>query len=470
MPVAHHTLRVGAETTGTTLADLGITSCVVTLASLRGDEMIFEIPVDSTDATAPAIAAGAIVRLYDQTHVCRFHGVCMEPEPYLTQTAEGWRYRVRGGDYLLDCVPYEQNWQFPEEVPEALISPATEMTQELVSLVTLFRDWEGGEKVSLQEQLGLALAQGVAGMAAEGIAIDYALTYVPTIEPPEDEVRDQSVLDVVESCLLWAPYVSARWDYALGTPTLRFSAAPAIDSGGTAIPGGQVDGAGFETRTMPVTAMVACAPQPVSDRLVKTVELSYLIVDDVDGPPRIIYRRLERDTSTIANGSLMKRKITVPLRGLLWNGEEHAEPEPRPANGLARALHQAFARTWWKCDFTIAAQEVNWDYKVGEGWLVTGTGANLAASNSIAQTITRDLMTGHTRIVTGPPGHLGYGELVSLLLANRIRRVPTRAGEQQYGFGKDEKDGNDDANKFNFHSPENGDESIYRIIAERVAP
>jgi hypothetical protein len=106
-------------------------------------------------------------------------------------------------------------------------------------------------------------------------------------------------------------------------------------------------------------------------------------------------------------------------------------------------LHQAFARVWWKFSLQTAGDDVNWAYKIGDGWKVTGIGSGPDTACAVAQTITRDIMTGTTTVKCGAPSHLGYDDLVALLKPNRLRTVPSRAGAQQFGFDKNDKDVNE---------------------------
>lgn len=446
-----------------TLDDWGISQLTVTKAALMGDRMSFEVPC--TLAVDAAIAArGSLVKLFSPDGVCRFIGELREPKPVIATGEQRRIYTVEGPWWWLQRVTYKQPWRFPAEVPTDYIGPETEMNEEQVGLVTLFRQYEvtpGSEgnpavidasKIDLSEQIGDALEQAVDyfGGLVPPIELDYDLGHVPSdtnpftvqtnVEPPEDEKKDLSVLDVLEVALRWVPYVTARWDYYSGTPKLMFSAAQAMDSAGALIPGGRVDGDGFTVRNAAVTDLVRDVDlEPLDDRMAGTVKLNYLITNVL--PDDVIYRSTESDTSTVDNGSKAEMEITVELRGAMWNGESYDDPEPRPPAGLARAMHQAFARLWWKFDLQFASQHPRWDLKIGEGWNISGVGSGPDSAMAVAQRIVFDVRMGITRVECGAPTHLGQGELLDLLMANRLRRPSQTADEQQWGFDGKEKDG-----------------------------
>lgn len=452
----HHKLRIGLPEAGLhkTLEAWGIAQCTVTTGNLMGELLTFEIP--KATGSTPICNLGDPVKLFDPSGTCRFAGIAGQPYLSVEGAQETWIYRIYGGDFFLARVPYKQPWRFPAEVPAELVGPATEMNEVEVSLVTLFRDYANGAKVDLYEQLADALQKADAFITAEGWQFGYNLAHVPhdtspftdttNVEPPEDEKRDLSVLDVIETCLQWVPYVSARWDYTDHYPVLRFSAAAAIHPGtNNLIPGGTIYGDGMTKRIAAVTDLKSCKPQPLDERLVKTLRINYLIENSVvDGAGEtIIWREVETDTSTVNNGAFGEHIITVPLRGHLFDGETYTQPEPRPPEGMAIALHQAFARVWWKFSLGFVGQDVDWRYQAGEGWNITGMGTGPNTANAVAQVITRDIMTGETVIECGPPSHMGYDDLTALLFPNRFRTVPHRAGAQQYGFDKEDRDPND---------------------------
>ena len=436
----HHTLQIGA--TSQTLVEWGVTSCVVRANNLRGDQMEFVIPVDDVSA-APIASFGTTIRLYTPDGVCGFVGTCGEPIPEISGDKEAHRYIVRGPSWRLERCTYQQPWRFPADVPDELIGPDTEMYEEEVSLVTLFRNYADGTKVDLEDQLVDGINQGISQLTAEGFAISASVEYIPAVSPPEDQKRDLSVLDLIECCLRWCPNVLARWDYSSGTPVLRFSRTLAFNPT-TGVAGVSVSGLGLSTRTLPVTALRECKPVPLDEQCIAYLEIAYLIVDTAvtEDDTTIIWRRVERDVSPGGVG-FGTQTITVELRGVVYDGEEYTDPEPRPPDGLAAELHQAFGRVWWDLELTKVAQEVVWDYQIGEAWNVSGIGSGPAAANSVCQEIVRDIMLGTTSISTGAPSHLGLDDIMALLMANRVRTVPSKAGDQQYGFGENEKKGND---------------------------
>jgi hypothetical protein len=433
-------LTIGTEQR--TLEGWGVSSCVVVVANMRGDMMALTVP--ATASTTPLMNYNTRVALKDASGVWRFAGLACQAQPVIAPDgSEHLLYRVRGGAAFLEST-YRQNWRVPEDIPEEVVTQETAMRVQLVSLVTLFRDSGDGAKVTLAEQLKDILDQAVADCADEGLSLGYSLDYLPEISPPEDEKQDLPFLDAIESCLRWCPHVCAYWDYSAGYPFLRFS-APYVDRGGDAAKN-VVMGFSYLPRTVPVELMTECKAVPVDERVVKTLSIEYLVENIIlvgAGRP-VLYRTIESDTSTTTNGSAVKVRIGIPLRGVMWDGEGYTAPEPRPPDGIAEQLHMGFARPWWKFEpLVFVGEDVNWSYKVGEGWSVTGMGTGPANAQAIAQVITRDLVTNRTELQCGPPEHLGLGDIVALYEANRLRKVPGRAGAQQFGFDENSKDVDD---------------------------
>jgi hypothetical protein len=462
--IAHHELQIGE--TRQTLKAWGITDCTVAYAALRGDTLTFRQPADvGTDA---AIASkGDLVKLYDPSGACRFVGYARTPKPVVNGDEEAYEFTVRGADEWLERIPFTQTWKVPAAEPGDPVGTGTLMTTVNVAQVILFRNGTSGAKVDLYDQLEAILSQAVTYCDDRGRTLQYDLSHIPkdtspftdttNVEPPEDAKRDLSILDAIESCLRWVPYVTARWDYTSGWPKIRFSAARAINNAGELIVGGEILGEGFTARTADVSEVTpsagaevttGIAAVPLDDRCVKKVTISYLyrseVAENEEGDGPYPWQRVSQDVSNVDNGEFGEILITPALRDLVWNGVVWTDPEPQPPDGLARALHQAFARVWWKFDILRTGQEVNWDYLIGEGWNVDGLGSGPDEANAVAQQIVRDVMTGTTRIVCGPPSHLGYDDLLALLLPNRLRTMPTKAGDQQYGFGEPEKKAEDE--------------------------
>jgi hypothetical protein len=478
-----HKLKIGEGGALQTLAELGVNQCTVRAANLTGLVMSMTVAGELATGT-PLLEYGDHVRLYSAAGTCVFIGIAMVPEPVIEETRQEVRYRVESIAFLLQRINYKQNWRFPAEVPDEFIGPETEMTQALVSLVTLFRHYADGTKRSVYDVLDDALAQAVTKAGLQGWTITYDLSHVPNhtipgtdqsnVQPPEDERKDPTIQDVVEACLRWVPYVQMRIDCSNGTPTIRFSAAPAIETSGLGaglvIPGGRVHGAGFVTRVADVSQLTGAKATPLSDRFVNTISIHYLITYETENGEgqKIMWRNIEMDTASANNGALAELEITVPLRLPVWNGAAYTKPEQRPPNGIARALLQAYARVWWQYELEYTDYYPRWELRVGEGWRLNGLGAFGSDALSVAQEIVWDVGTGTTTIVTGAPAHLGYGDLAALFLANRLRNVPLRAGEQQYGMGEAEKK-NSDTEEFTLREvdlPDSDTDNIYAIRAK----
>ena len=98
--------------------------------------------------------------------------------------------------------------------------------------------------------------------------------------------------------------------------------------------------------------------------------------------------------------------------------------------GLAAALYEALSFQHWQGEVGFVEAEVSGLCHPGNTLRLTGGLAAWATMDAMVQQVIEDIDTGSTRIVFGPPEHLGPQDLIAQLRANRGARASWRRSER----------------------------------------
>lgn len=413
-----HTLQY--QTTIRTLAEWGIESCVVeSELGLSGGRMTLTLQraIDAADLW-PAFAT---LTLRDPSGVVRFIGLSINPPRKASSEEEVRSYQIVGLGSYFEWTTYKQLASFATDVE----NPSSPTGARYVSRLILNRNSVTGAALTIKQQMELILEYVV---STRGAPIAYSSMHLPTINAPENEVLDLRANDAMEAELAWCPHIGARWDFSGLEPTLTFADV--------------VDGSTWGTRVL----RLAGGPEnwegvPRFDLLSPQVRIDYIGQAQAGTEPRVVkWLTLHSDISTVSNGAWGAEEMTIVLRGLVWDGETYTAGEPRPPDGLAASIHKAYSRLYYDMTWSTVGEEVDWAPQVGEQWIVDGAGAGFATAQAVCQRITRDIGAGRTSYACGAPAHLGLGERLDLLRANRLRGISVSAGEMTYGFAPPDAD------------------------------
>lgn len=110
------------------------------------------------------------------------------------------------------------------------------------------------------------------------------------------------------------------------------------------------------------------------------------------------------------------------LSGTFRRLSDYAEGEPKPV-GLAKALYDAASELQFEGSYTIHEDECTRSVGMGRVLNLTGGRASWASMRALIQQVEEDIDGGNTTVIFGPAPHLGPGDLVDLLRANRRRRL-----------------------------------------------
>jgi hypothetical protein len=448
MSLLQHTLTNGATTK--TLAEWGIVSCVVK-HQLGGDDTLdFTVSGEIDQQLFPAFAA---IVLKDWLGLVRFSGVLTKSSRTAKGSSQERTYSCEGPSYYLRRAYYRQQWYFLTEPSDfddvaALVEALKSDPDSLLSHFGL--EWTGqvilgrtnaGASVNLQAQVKAALDYTI---AEEGAPIAYNLGALPALQLPWAQQNDIRVLDVIRNQLRWVPHFNWRWQYP-SDGTQPF----ALFANTTAGDGFIVEGQVSAVRTLDLRGENPLAVDFMGDArwdlLSPQVELTYIYgTNTVDVDDETTYARvrlIHRDTSTfVANGAFGIDRATIELQGDIVNyvgGQRYTTSgQVVPADGLAQAMHTAYARPYFDLRFSTKNVEVDWSCAVGERFNVIGALASYATCEAIVQTITRDIGAGTTSWECGPPSQLGFSDRFAMLQAARLRKIGQDTGGQQNGLTK----------------------------------
>lgn len=423
MSLANHTLVLPSGQ-ASTLLDLGVLSAVATHTAQGEDTLDLELPAE-IDA-ASICAAWDEVALLDQSGTRRFLGYCLGLPRVASGREQRHTLKFKGPNALLERITYRQLAYFAPVNASYNSIPSTTY----VSRVILNRNSLTGATVTMAAQIASAMDFANLALASAGrAALNYSTAGLdPILIAPEDEQRDRSVLDVIQTELRWSPESTARWDYTTSPPTFRF---------GDPIHSSALRGfSGLSVETVDVARNETFSADPRPDLLVPIVRLFFiyeLAATDIATGKAKNWILLSTDSSIVANGGFGEITATIVLRPYVYNGLAFVGGEPIPV-GLARAMHAAFARPQIEMSWTTVADEVDWFHQPCEVWNVTSGGTVLSSAMSVCQSITRHIGEGRVTYQTGPPAHLGLNDILAILRAAWLRKQPISAGEQEYGF------------------------------------
>jgi hypothetical protein len=102
-----------------------------------------------------------------------------------------------------------------------------------------------------------------------------------------------------------------------------------------------------------------------------------------------------------------------------------------PTSGVARLLHQAYARTWWRFSASSHSDDFHWTWKPMDLVNVTSAATAHASAYSVIQKVERNLLTGVVTLTTGTPTHRGISDISAL--KQTFTRASEEAGESSSG-------------------------------------
>lgn len=428
MSLANHSLTV--DGVSKTLQEWGAVAASCTVASQgigHNDSLSVQIPRDFDDGFVFRPFANCI--LLDPEGNPRFHGVLVKLPVTASDSTQSHTYVFRDPWEYLQGIVYRQSIMVPLD---PTVADSTLITAPL-SKVILNVDNTTGAQVSVGDQIIKAMEYAIGAGAPVGY-------FIPSlgelgILPPADQQTDMFVGDVIDSQLRWIPAVTAFWDYSLPVPAMRFTKS-------------------LLTRVVQATDMEQFSADPRHDLLVRKLSINILNRQTVSAAPGIIWITVPTQDSVVENGSFREINMCIELR----------EDDPPIGSGLAAALHAPFSQLTWQMTCQFVGQDVNWDYQVGESWVVPNVRGLSDGATGIVQQITRDLANGRTTVQCGYPRHLGLSDLLALVRKTRQRGYPENGSSFQ--TGKDTKVNNPALVVFDVI--ENGALARYKVSAERV--
>lgn len=378
----------------------------------------------------PAFAFGDKIELFDGSAARRFVGWSCEPSPQLEEPRHDIEFE--GPNRWLES-GYKASANF--------FDGSGTLYGDLTPNVILFQSIDVADgaavigSVNLSDQVGAILAYAKAtGNRGAAAPFDYDLTGLPTVQPPQQPRSGITCLQALQFCMVHAPGITWHWDYSgTGNPVLRFVRLQTIASDGTLLNPPTLSGAGYATiRTLPNdgTIIAKMKPEPVDNRI-GILEIAWLYQTGDYATRR---RVLGVESSTCDNGSPRTIQIPVQLGGYVFNGTAWVDAEQPPPAGLARLLHDAFARVLFKFRFGTDSDDLHWEWVPGaDVWNVSSAAAAWATAFSVSQVVVRDFLTGEVDVLTGPPNHRGLGDLQAVKLAARPVPPGQSGGSAQYG-------------------------------------
>ena len=428
MSLQDHTIRYGDDER--TLAEWGIHAATVNVNDRAEDRLVLSAALEPSGA--PLWPRHAAILLKDSSGTIRFNGIVGCPALSAKGGKRSHVYTVESPTWYLSRLIYRQKWPFP-------VSPSNvlgETEDQYVSQVILHRqrDEEEGEvsKINVRQQVNDILDYAVTvGL----VPITYATGAIPTVEPPEDEQLDLRIVDALDTTLGWTPDVQRHWVYSAGLPRLQFSRIAFSPLAPLAILPEGVPGY-FQLRTVDLGELEDFTARGRDDLLVPKYRVTYITTNQSG---ENVWRSVHRDESEVLGAGWGTMESTVQLRGLELTPDGWGDPEPRPADGLAAALHRPFSRLLYELSFSRTTDNCQWDLWPGEVWNITGAGTGLETAMSVCKSITRDLRIGRVDVECGLGSTLSLSGRLQLLRPNRKRQKPVNAGEQSYGFGDEEE-------------------------------
>lgn len=205
---------------GTAVADLGIENLRLRLRSLRPDELLFDIPTAAFDS-APAFANAASITLTRTVDadpaVTWFKGLIVKTPRSADPRFERVGYVALGPWYILDELPYLQNFKTPADASDAASSLIDYLRGR-----TILHQSAAGAKITVGEFLNDVIDYVVAAESGTMQRPDYSAVTGLDVTAPWDEVTDQMCSDAIVRALQQLPDAVAWWDYTTTPPTLNF--------------------------------------------------------------------------------------------------------------------------------------------------------------------------------------------------------------------------------------------------------
>lgn len=199
-------VRTGEEKT---LSDWGIQNLVRRQASAQMQGVSFEIPGDG-DGDSIFLSEDRVIIKKDGANW--FHGVAVLAPRSMTGQAEGVSYELADPWWYLRQITYQQPWIFNAAQDSIPVSHL------------IFNVDASGNKLTTGQQIKAAFDWAKSGLLSDDTnpPIDLDESWLPPLDVPIDEARDQNCLEVILRMLRFSPDVVAFWDHAGPQPTLRF--------------------------------------------------------------------------------------------------------------------------------------------------------------------------------------------------------------------------------------------------------
>lgn len=389
-----------------TLAEWGITSCVVTSTNGAEDSMALEAPglVDGT----PIFAPFNFLTLLDPDGNTVFMGVCAAAPRSASGSSERHTFQVPSLWFFMQSRVFRRNRRF-FTTPNTMGSAVETVACTQVTL--LARPTATGGLFTTP-----TLANEFISVLAQGAAIVPFTYSLPGFEmlPPEEKIQDSYLADVYRRLCRWIPEMVTIWTYpeAATYPELVAS-IPDTDVSVTLT--GLVDN--FEAR-------------PRYDLLVGKYTLQFIYGELASSSG--LYRcglGVQTQTSTVSNGSPVEIVQTIQLRPPRYDGQAYDSGETVPSAELAGTLHEPYKSLIWDYRYTYHATEFDWTLVPGQRIVLTDGPPGTSTVKSVIQRVIRDIGKLTTNVETGAPNHLGAGDRFALLRQNKnVRRASNGEG------------------------------------------
>ena len=199
---------------GTTLADLGITSCVRELSNLTEDTLKFRTKGLDFDED-PLFEYGETVTL-TRDGVTVFKGRVTFIPRYASPREEYQDYQVLGPFWYLDNLVYQQLWT---------IKDADHNDEQVYKSRVILGQNAAGAKVTVGAVINEILSFAIAAGAPISVG-----TISVGIQAPWDEAVDITCGEAIRRMLRWVPDVVGYFDYTTSNPTFHLKRRSALDT------------------------------------------------------------------------------------------------------------------------------------------------------------------------------------------------------------------------------------------------
>ncbi len=428
--------RTGATTSPVSFAALGVNSAILRTTTRGNDSLRLTLARDLADA--PYFSPFSSWHLLNSAGQIVFTGTVLDQTLTGRSPIAGHFHEVTlaGPRWPLDRLTFLQDgWNFPTDLNQ--LDGALQPFPHARAILNLSAS---GQKLSVSQQIEQALDFAISA----GANFSFDLTDIPALLPPEDEVTDLTVAEVLDRQLRWLPHCQYYFDYSsappLPSPVLRFT------TGG---PLRNLDPLNSDVSEIEATPRHSLVLSRLELELITPEKRNY------QGPQGLpLTRRWLTRATTVsdapaapgfgrANFALYLRGASVrtipdPAGGPGFIEEIILPAESAPSPELAALLHEAYRYLYFDVRLTRvhSSAEPDWSWHPGDRLSLTGLSSGWTdsiARPSMIHLLERDLARATTSIQAGPPTHLGLGDLIALYRANRDRSIPESGGRRQTG-------------------------------------